>query len=165
MRVCLYSLWQAASSCWTGHLSRCYQVTQAITPLPGPPGHTVYLSRFGRHQRQESSELWWQGCRLEFPFSLLHKVFTLCCNRDKCRGEDQFLSTICMEKKSLKLYLEENSEKYKYTNTYLLLPLKSVFHQIRVFNLTFLCCPIFYSYHNACRVYTTWTNIHRCIMV
>lgn len=77
--VCLCSPWQAASSCWTWHLSWCYQVAEAITPLPGPPGHSVYLSRFGRHQRRES---WWRlGCRVEFPLSLLHTVFTL----DRCR--------------------------------------------------------------------------------
>lgn len=60
--VCLCSPWQAASSCWTWHLSWCYQVAEAITPLPGPPGHSVYLSRFGRQQRRES---WWRlGCRV-----------------------------------------------------------------------------------------------------
>lgn len=78
MRVCLYSPWQAASSCWTWHLSRCYQVAEAITPLPGPPGHTVYLSRLGRHQCL--------GCWLEFALSLLHTVFNLCRCREYMQG-------------------------------------------------------------------------------
>lgn len=111
MRVCLYSPWQAASSCWTWHLSRCYQVAEAITPLPGPPGHTVYLSRLGRHQ--------WLGCWLEFALSLLHTVFNLCRCREYMQGcgpafHSTLISKYC---KRCGAFLAEDNYKKKWSTS------------------------------------------------
>lgn len=118
MRVCLYSPWQAASSCWTWHLSRCYQVAEAITPLPGPPGHTVYLSRLGRHQ--------WLGCWLEFALSLLHTVFNLCRCREYMQGcGPAFHSTLKSKYcKRCETFLADDNYKKKWsTSSYTLLAL------------------------------------------
>lgn len=61
--VCLYSLWQAASSCWPGHLSWCYQVAEAVPLLPGPLWYSAYL----------------------------RTVFTFCWYREKCSRHQNLL--------------------------------------------------------------------------